>query len=144
MNPQHCCTIIFCRPKIQLVICYLQASLLRMPCFCFNNEKGPSFFPFQLRRYDKRQSFHELITAFQKLPFVLVKYGYFFPYDEKVSSLNKKYYLKKEYSYITFPQNSDNFFSSTLQKEACNFLRIIHTIIYEKILHRIKKRFFSF
>lgn len=92
-----------------------------MPWFCFNNEKGPSFFPFQLRRYDKRQSFHELITVLWKLPFVLGKHGVFFflffPTDEKVSSLNKKYYLKKEYSYITFLQNSDNYLAPLCKKK---------------------------
>lgn len=102
-----------------------------MQCFCFNNEKGLPFFPFLLKRYDKRQSFHELITVLWKLPFVLGKYAFlFFSTDEKVSSLNEKYYLKKEYSYITFPQNPDIFFSSTLQKEVRYFRRIMHTIIY--------------
>lgn len=42
---------------------------------------------------------------------------FFFPTDEKASSLNKKYYLKKEYSYITFPQNSDNFLAPLCKKK---------------------------
>lgn len=31
--------------------------------------------------------------------------------------MNKKYYLKKEYSYITFPQNSDNFLAPLCKKK---------------------------
>lgn len=42
---------------------------------------------------------------------------FFFPTNDKVSSLNKKYYLKKEYSYITFPQNSDIFLAPLCKKK---------------------------
>lgn len=52
--------------------------------------------------------------------------------------MNKKYYLKKEYSYITFPQNSDNFLAPLWKKKYATSAELYTQLSTKRFIYRKK------